>query len=187
MDYQKIIDKFYTEDNALRHILLSHSQSVAHLALQIAAFHKELSVDNQFLLEASMLHDIGIIRCDADGIQCFGTQPYIRHGVEGAAMLRAEGYPVHARVCERHTGAGLSLTEIISQNLPLPHQDFLPETVEEQIICYADKFYSKTRLERQKTIAQAEKSLAKFGNDGLERFKLWEKKFCLPENILQSK
>jgi uncharacterized protein len=82
---------------------------------------------------------------------------------------------------------GLSLTEIISQNLPLPHQDFLPETVEEQIICYADKFYSKTRLERQKTIAQAEKSLAKFGNDGLERFKLWEKKFCLPENILQSK
>lgn len=30
--------------------------------------------------------------------------------------------------------------------------DFLPETMEEKLICYADKFYSKTHLECEKSI-----------------------------------
>ena len=64
-------------------------------------------------------------------------------------MLRNEGFPLHARVCERHTGAGLSAEDIISENLPLPHQDFLPETIEEKAICYADKFFSKSRNLRE--------------------------------------
>ena len=92
-------------------------------------------------------------------------------------MLRAEGLPRHARVCERHTGAGLSLHDIRSQNLPLPQQDFLPETMEEQLICYADKFFSKTRLDEKKTVEQAERSLAKFGEEGVARFKEWERLF----------
>lgn len=45
-----------------------------------------------------------------------------------------------------------------------------PETIEEKLICYADKFYSKTHLDREKTIEQAERSLAKFGGDTLARF-----------------
>ena len=61
------------------------------------------------------------------------------------------GYPQHARVCERHTGAGLTKREIIEQELPLPQQDFLPETTEEKLICYADKFFSKTHLDIEKT------------------------------------
>lgn len=177
MDYQKIIDKFYGEDNELRHILIVHSQSVARKALQIVSLHPELNLDRQFVEEAAMLHDIGIIKTDAPGIECFGTEPYIRHGILGAEMLRQEGFPRHARVCERHTGAGLSMEEIIKQDLPLPHQDFLPETLEEQLICYADKFFSKSHIEKVKTIQQAEKSIAKFGAEGLERFKRWEQLF----------
>ena len=92
-------------------------------------------------------------------------------------MLREEGLERHARVCERHTGAGLSLNDIVSQNLPLPHQSLLPETLEEQVICYADKFFSKTRLDREKTVEQAERSLAKFGTEGLLRFQKWETLF----------
>lgn len=177
MDYQKIIDKYYTEDNELRHILLTHSKSVTARALRIVDRHPELQVDRRFIEEAAMLHDIGIIHCDAPGIQCFGTQPYIRHGMLGAAMLRAEGFPRHARVCERHTGAGISIEDIRSQGLPLPEQDFLPETWEEQVICYADKFYSKTHLEQEKTLEQARQSLAKFGTAGLTRFDKWVKMF----------
>ena len=60
--------------------------------------------------------------------------------------------------------------EIIRQNLPLPHQDFLPETLEEKLICYADKFYSKTHPEREKSFEKAKKSIAKFGDDSLQRF-----------------
>ena len=176
--YQQIIDKYYGGCGALRHILLVHSQSVAQLALQIADRHPELHIDRDFVLEAAMLHDIGIVRVDAPGIECHGTEPYIRHGICGAEMLRAEGLPErYARVCERHTGAGLTLDDIVSQNLPLPHHDLLPETTEEKLICYADKFFSKTHLERRKTIEQAEKSLAKFGGDTLARFRAMREMF----------
>lgn len=176
-DWKKIIDKYYSGDGDLRTILIIHSQSVARKALQIVSLHPELNLDREFIEEAAMLHDIGIIKTDAPGIKCFGTEPYICHGILGAEILRQEGLPRHARVCERHTGAGLSLNEIVSQNLPLPHQDFLPETLEEQVICYADKFFSKTHLDREKSVEKAEKSIAKFGEEGLARFKQWEKMF----------
>lgn len=178
VDYIDIIEKLYgKEDSALKRILLVHSRAVAQKALRIVDAHPEMALDRQFVEEAAMLHDIGIIRCDAPGIECFGTEPYIRHGILGAAMLRSEGLERHARVCERHTGAGLSRQDIVSQNLPLPQQDYLPETLEEQLICYADKFFSKTRLEQKKTIGQAEHSLAKFGEEGLQRFRHWKQLF----------
>ena len=177
MDYQAIIDKYYPEDNELRRILLVHSRSVADKALAIADRHPELSLDRQFIEEAAMLHDIGIVRCNAPGIQCFGTEPYICHGRIGADMLRAEGFPRHARVCERHTGAGITRSQIIAQKLPLPEQDFLPETMEEKVICYADKFFSKTHLDKEKTVEQAMASLSKFGEEGLARFRAWVKIF----------
>lgn len=176
--HESIINKYYGDNDALRHILLTHSRSVAQRALRIAAQHPELNIDTQFVREAAMLHDIGIVRVDAPGIECHGTEPYIRHGVCGAQILRSEGLPEkYARVCERHTGAGLTLDDITSQNLPLPHHDLQPETIEEKLICYADKFYSKTRLDCEKTKQQAEKSLAKFGGDTLARFHELEKLF----------
>ena len=177
MNYNLLIDKYYPEDNELRNILINHSQSVARKALQIVSSHPELHLDAQFVEEAAMLHDLGIFRTDAPGIQCFGSEPYICHGRLGAEILRKEGYERHARVCERHTGAGITCKEIIAQGLPLPHQDFLPETMEEKVICYADKFFSKTHLDREKSIEKAEKSLAKFGEDGVMRFREWERMF----------
>ena len=73
--YQAIIDKYYPLDNELRHILLTHSRSVAHLALALAKQHAELQLDLQFIEEAAMLHDIGIVLCNAPSIHCFGTHP----------------------------------------------------------------------------------------------------------------
>lgn len=179
MDYQAIIDKYYPAPDALRHILLTHSRCVADMALDIVARHPELGADAQFVEEAAMLHDIGVCRCDAPSISCHGTEPYIRHGLIGAEMLRAEGFPRHARVCERHTGAGISLANIERQQLPLPPRDFLPETIEEQIVCYADKFFSKSHLDRRYTVEQARAKLVKFGPDGLARFDRWSKLFRL--------
>ena len=173
MDYQAIIDQYYPEDTALRHILMIHSRSVMERALNICDRHRELNIDRSFVVEAAMLHDIGIFRCYAPGILCYGSEPYICHGRIGAELLRQAGFPRYARVCERHTGAGLTKEEIIQQNLPLPHEDFLPETIEEKLICYADKFFSKTHLDVEKTFEQAVKSLEKFGSDGVERFTAW--------------
>ena len=177
MDYQAIINQYYPEENKLKHILLVHSRSVANKALAIVDQHPELHINRQFVEEAAMLHDIGIFKCNAPGIQCFGNAPYIQHGRIGAELLRNEGYPQHARVCERHTGAGLTKKEIIEQELPLPQQDFLPETTEEKLICYADKFFSKSHLDEEKTIEQAIASLSKFGEEGVARFREWVKMF----------
>ena len=178
MNWQQIIDKYYGEgSDKLKSLLLLHSQSVARKALQIGFSHTELSLDMKFIEEAAMLHDIGIIRCNAPGIHCHGTEPYICHGRIGAEMLRGEGLPRHARVCERHTGAGLTRDDIVSQQLPLPQQDFLPETMEEKLVCYADKFFSKSRPDEENTLEQAVRSLSKFGNEGVSRFMEWHEMF----------
>ena len=95
----------------------------------------------------------------------------------GAEMLRAEGLLRHALVCERHTGTGLTLDQIVQQGLPLPHQDMQPLSIEEQIICFADKFFSKTRLDSCKSVEQARRSLEKFGAEGLVKFDAWCERF----------
>ena len=177
MDYQAIIDKYYPADDELRRVLLQHSRQVADRCLQIVRKHRELPVDVQFLEEAAMLHDIGICRCHAPSIFCNGTEPYIRHGVIGGELLRAEGFPRHARVAERHTGTGLTVEAIERQQLPLPIQDFSPETLEEELVCYADKFYSKSRPDRVLTVLETAQSLEKFGHEGVEKFLEWSRLF----------
>lgn len=177
MDALAIIDKFYPEENQLKHILLTHSRSVADKALWIADRHPELNLDRRFLEEAALIHDIGVFLTDAPGIHCFGTHPYICHGYLGSELLRREGYPRHALVCERHTGAGISLDGILARQLPLPHRDMLPVSLEEQVICFADKFFSKTHLDREKSVEKALKSISAYGEDGVERFKDWCKRF----------
>ena len=174
MDYEKIIDKYYPEDDELKHILLVHSRQVADRCLKIAKQHPELRLDTEFLEEAAMLHDIGIFRCDAPGIQCFGTEPYIRHGIIGAEMMRQEGWERHALVCERHTGTGLTRTQIERQQLPLPlDRSYEPETLEEQVVCYADKFYSKSHVAHERSVVETAQSLEKFGAEGVQKFLKW--------------
>ena len=163
MDYLSIINKYYPENDELRQLLLKHSRQVADRCLQIAKKHRELPVDVQFLEEAAMLHDIGICRCNAPSIHCHGTEPYIRHGAIGSEMLRQEGFERHARVCERHTGTGLPGYE--------------PETLEEQIVCYADKFYSKSAPDHVRSVLETAQSLEKFGHEGVKKFLSWSERF----------
>jgi len=163
MDYQFILDKYYPADNELRRVLLHHSRQVADRCLHIASQHPELAADSKFLEESAMLHDIGIFRCNAPSIYCEGSEPYIKHGPIGGDILRIEGFPLHARVAERHTGTGLP--------------GFEPETLEEQIVCYADKFYSKSNLNRVRTVDEAAQSLAKFGEEGVRKFLDWADRF----------
>ena len=177
MNYQKIIDKYYTENDALKALLIKHSRQVTDRCLAICDRHPELGLDRDFLEEAAMLHDIGIRWCYAPSILCMGEQPYIRHGLIGGKILREEGLPRHARVCERHTGTGLTREQITRQQLPLPEEDFSPETMEEQLVCYADKFYSKSHPDRVLTVEDTARSLEKFGHEGVEKFMEWSKKF----------
>ena len=145
MNPLEIIDTYYPEAGELKHILLTHSRSVADKALQIAERHPELHLDKEFLYEGAMVHDIGIFLTNAPDIFCLGDKPYICHGYLGADLMRAEGYPRHALVCERHTGAGLTLQRIVEQDLPIPHRELVPVSPEEQVICFTRRKAWKKR------------------------------------------
>ncbi|MFI3239735.1 MAG: phosphohydrolase, partial [Bacteroidales bacterium] len=78
---------------------------------------------------------------------------------------------------ERHTGSGLTATEIASARLPLPIRDMLPVTVEERLICYADKFYSKSKPDIELSIDMIEGSLSVYGEQVLIRFRKLNSEF----------
>lgn len=177
IDPIELIAKYYDKDTELYRLLLLHSMQVRDKALETAARHPELGADTQFLTEASMLHDIGIYLCHAPGIFCEGTHKYIEHGYLGADILRKEGLEHHALVCERHTGSGLTLANIIKNKLPLPHRDMVPVSVEEQIICYADKFYSKSKPHKTISPDEIVQMLANFGEEEAHRFRQWHQLF----------
>ena len=123
MDYLSIIERYYGRDTDAARLLIKHSRQVADLAMDIAARKPQLEIDVRFVYEAAMLHDIGIYLTDAPEICCNGVEPYIKHGLLGRELLDSLGFPRHALVCERHTGAGLSKLDIIDQHLPLPVRD----------------------------------------------------------------
>ncbi|MDR1810310.1 MAG: HDIG domain-containing protein [Prevotella sp.] len=173
MDVNKIIEKYYAKDAPLYNLLIEHSAAVTQKALTISAKRPELHIDDRFVSEAAMLHDIGIFLTHAPSIHCFGDAPYIAHGYLGSRLLQAEGFPRHALVCERHTGTGLSIEEIVAQNLPVPHRDMQPVSIEEKVICFADCFFSKTKLGVEKTPEQVASGLSKFGEASVKRFTDW--------------
>lgn len=170
-DYRQFLNSTYPAGRKVGGILLSHSRAVADFALEIAD-RKGLPLDREEIEAAAMLHDVGIIRTNAPGIGCYGTRPYLCHGAIGADMLRAAGAPeAYARVAERHTGAGLTAEEIAAARLPLPEgRSYMPETLLEKLICYADCFYSKGGDGQKKSLERVEASMKKFGPGVYERF-----------------
>lgn len=178
MNAQEIIDMYYPAGSALRDIYLRHCRSVADLALSINR-ERRLGLDERLVEDAAMLHDIGIFLTDAPSIECHGDMPYILHGVAGADLLRVEDMDERlARVAESHTGSGLSAEEIKSQNLPIPiDRDTMPRTVLERLICYADKFYSKSGDMERKSMESVEKSMSRHGEAAMARFNELRKEF----------
>ena len=160
-------------------IVLEHSRFVACLALDVCKHLEIAAHDRHFIEEAALLHDIGVSQVYAPGLGLNGERPYIEHGVLGRAILEKEGYPAHALVCERHIGVGLTVADIIKQNLPLPHRDMSPVSLPEQIICFADLFYSKNpaKLAHKKSVDQVRKNLLVFGEEKLQIFDGWMERF----------
>ena len=178
IDVMGIIDRYYPEDNELKNIYIVHAMKVTELALEMARRHPELEIDLRFVEEAAMLHDLGIFLTDAPRIYCCGSEPYLCHGYLGAELLRSHGYERHARVCERHTGTGLTKEQVVANGWNLPVKDFVPETIEEQLVCFADKFYSKTKfLEKTRTLEQVVESMAKISDESAEKVRKWAKMF----------
>ncbi|MFO7913822.1 MAG: HDIG domain-containing protein [Desulfotignum sp.] len=182
MDPLQVIGKFYPPGSDTHTILVNHSRQVAKKSLEIARNLPHLNLDLDFIEKAAMLHDIGIFLTASPAIGCTGDAPYICHGYLGRQLLDKEGLdPAYGMVAERHTGAGISLDTIIGRNLPLPRRDMVPTTLEERIICCADKFFSKTPENRhqKRTVPDIIAELSILDPEHADRFARWAAAFTL--------
>lgn len=162
--------KYYGDNVILRNIVMHHSEMVAKKALEICK-RKNLSLNPRDVYCAAMLHDIGVIKCYAPDIHANGHLPYLLHGLEGKIILDREGLEKFSNVCLTHTGAGITKKNIKDKNLPLPEIDMVPKTLLEKLICYADKFFSKSReIEKEKNLEEIMAQMKKYGEDSYIRF-----------------
>lgn len=183
MEPEKVIKKYYDENSAAYGVLKDHSWSVAKKALEIAGNVPELEPSKDFIWEAALLHDIGMIETYAPPLGCYGDRNYLEHGYLGREMLEEEGLLRHALVCERHTGVGITREEVNEEHLPLPKRDFVPVSVDEEIVCLADKFFSKSGdLKRERTIEEARRKLSKHGEEKVRKFDEWLRKYKLVDD-----
>ncbi|TDD30817.1 HDIG domain-containing protein [Kribbella turkmenica] len=117
-----------------------HCELVSRIAEQ---FLSGLDVDGDLVRAGCLLHDLGVYRLYGPSGE-LDTAGYIRHGVLGHELLHDLGFPEElARFCSRHTGVGLARDDVRRQALPIPVDDYVPGTPEEELVLYADKFHSK--------------------------------------------
>ena len=169
---ERIINKYYPQKSKARFFFYVHVVKVTELALLIAELKPELGLSRKKIIKGAMLHDIGIIKTKAPEIGCKGKFPYICHTYLGREMLEKEGMKKTALMCERHVGVGLSKKDIKESGFPLPHRDMLPVTLEEKLVCFADKFYSKSEshLLMPKPMEKVHKKIQKYGEEKINRF-----------------
>jgi uncharacterized protein len=135
--------KRYAPDDKVFRIILAHSLAVKKAAVKIA--QRIPMADVEFVKTAALLHDIGRFICPPG-------KDSIKHGIAGAQILRKEGLPRHALVAERHIGVGITKEDIRRQKLPLPLKDYVPKSVEEKIVSYADNLVFGSRVKTVKDV-----------------------------------
>jgi uncharacterized protein len=182
MDPLALLAQHHPPGTLTHRILLNHGREVAALATAVAhRLGRHQPVDAVFVNEAAWLHDIGIGLTNTPRLGCSGSAPYLAHGILGAELLRAAGLPRHALVSERHIGVGLTIADIEQQRLPLPRRDMIPRSVEEEIVAYADLFFSKTPdgPGGPRSAAEVRAKLGRFGAAKVLIFDTWHTRFAL--------
>ncbi|SMD01863.1 uncharacterized protein SAMN02746065_12147 [Desulfocicer vacuolatum DSM 3385] len=185
MNVRDIITEHYRPGTDLYDLFMRHAHLVTQKSLEMAATLSHLNPDTDFIREAAMLHDIGIFMTHAPAIHCRGSHPYVCHGFLGRQLLDNMGLFRHALVSERHTGAGITLDNIKSNRLPLPLRDMVPESLEEKIICVADKFYSKSpeKQGHEPSVEEIISSLSEIDPGHGRRFFQWACRFHLCPSV----
>jgi uncharacterized protein (TIGR00295 family) len=112
--------------------IVDHCRAVASVteALLSGLEERGLRVERKAAVAAALLHDIGRNR----------TQT-VEHGFVGAQILENEGVDENVvEMVRRHVGAGISKEE--AEELGFPPGDYIPRTLEQKVVCFADKMVS---------------------------------------------
>jgi uncharacterized protein len=140
-----------------------------------------LALNADLVRAGSLLHDIGVYRLYSPSGELDHTR-YVRHGLLGYELLHDLGFPdALCRFCSCHTGMGLSRDDVLRQQLPLPIDDYLAESGEEELVMYADKFHSKTDPPVFVMPSTYAASVQRFGEDKTLRFASMLERFGEPE------
>jgi uncharacterized protein len=116
--------------------IVRHCQAVAMAAKIMAdeAERRGLEVDEKAVIAGALLHDVGR-----------SVTQTVRHAAEGAEILVKEGVDMKVvEIVRRHVGAGISPEE--AKKLGLPGFDYIPRTLEERIVCFADKMVDADKV-----------------------------------------
>ncbi|CAL9344644.1 HD domain-containing protein [Streptomyces sp. enrichment culture] len=158
----------------------THCEIVWSIARELIA-RSAPPVDADLVRTGCLLHDIGVYRLyDSEGR--LDHRQYIRHGVLGHEILRAENLPERVcRFCSCHTGVGLTKHDILAQGLPVPPGDYLAETAEERLVMYADKFHSKSNPPRFLSASAYARFVERFGGEKVAAFWALREEFGEPD------
>jgi len=132
--------------------VIQHCKNVSKLAVRIAKIlqKKGYIVDLGLVEIGALLHDIGRSKTHS-----------VHHAIAGAEIARSFALPEPiVRIIERHVGAGIPKAE--AKMLGWPEKNYMPETLEEKIVTYADKLIEGTkRVNIKETIAKTSEKLGK--------------------------
>ena len=109
--------------------IVQHCKTVSKLAVKYARDIKKrgTEIDVPLVRIGGLLHDIGRSKTHQ-----------IDHAVVGVEIARSFDLPEPViRIIERHIGSGIPAEE--AATLGLPHKSYIPETLEEKVVSYADK------------------------------------------------
>ncbi len=178
------LHKKYAPSEKILDLVWSHSLNVEGIVKKIIADHPELQIKEDLARAGAIAHDIGVYLVEPCSCHKKGREkskePYIKHGVIGADIIRNEGLGKEvALMVERHIGTGISKEQILKNNLPLPVKDFIPKTLEEKLVGYADNFHSKKP--KFNSYAEIKKDLSHYGEESVQRLEECKKIFGIPE------
>ncbi len=115
--------------------VVKHCEAVADLATEIAeACHeKGLDVDVELVQAGALLHDIGRSKTHS-----------VHHALIGAKIATSLNIPDPViAIIKRHVGGGITSRE--AKKLGWPKDTYIPQTLEEKIVSYADKLIAGSR------------------------------------------
>jgi len=124
------------EEAGCSQMVIDHCISVTNVAMRLADMFGRhgFDVDLNLVEVGAIMHDVGRSRTHS-----------VEHGAIGGQMAREMGLPeALTRIIERHVGAGISTEE--AERIGLPKRIYVPETLEEKIVAYADKLLEGDRL-----------------------------------------
>jgi uncharacterized protein len=138
-----VSEKLPTREQALgflkvsgcRENVIRHVEAVSALAVEIAEAcrKKGYDVDVHLVEIGGFLHDIGRAKTHS-----------VHHAVLGADIARSLGLPEPViSIIKRHVGGGITARE--ARKLGWPRDIYVPLTLEEKIVSYADKLIEGSR------------------------------------------